>query len=279
MAIYKGAFYKEDILFPNIALTIIGVGYVFIRIISELFAKKDKTEKRVILYNILSVLVIALPVAYILPLVFKTYSSLSNTIYEVLRYVNFCIIYYIVKKSNIQNIYLKCIILIGVILSVLGIDQMTYRLLEPFLNKLSTGYLNSDRQRLSATIQYANIAGVIILLSYIFICSKIEKLMVSLKENKYKVGLLLTILPLETIAAILTSSRLVIAGIAIFNAAILIYMFLNKKLLNAAVLFVPYLAGTIMSGIIMNNIHNNQYTGTLVLIGISIGITMLIYAI
>ncbi len=278
MAIYKGSFYKQDMLFPNLVVTITGVIYVIIKLIKEVFKKKEKVKKHATIYNILGLFIIALPIAYFMPILFGRYSSLSNSIYEMLRYVNFCIIYYIVKESKIQNLYIKCIAAISVLFTILGIDQMTFRIFEPILNSISTGYLYEDKDRLSATIQYANITGIIILIGYIFISMKAHNLStqyinsenkvdVRMKKNKLteKVKILIkllicaAILTCQVIAIILTNSRLIIALLILSNIVILIYIVLKKQKVLALIQLAIFISGFIVSGDVILNISMGNY--------------------
>lgn len=276
MAIYKGSFYKQDILFPNIIVTTIGVGYVLIRLFRELFSKREKVKKKSLLYNLLSIFVIVLPIAYCLPIVFGKYSSLSNSIYEMLRYVNFCVIYFIVKKSDVQNLYIKCLVIISAVLTILGIDQMTFRALEPILNKLSTGYLYQDRYRLSSTVQYANITGNIILVGYIFICMKLKNLIIKYINNRgnmektkdiattkiksiISVCICTSLLTLQVIAIILTNSRMVILLLCLFNIAISIYYAYKKRKILALIICGIFLFGVVFSENMILNITTGAY--------------------
>ena len=174
-SIYKGAFYKADFLFPNVAISLVGVVYLLYKIIKEIISKKDfkpKSKVRILLDGF----ILLLPVTYVLPIVFKTYASLPDSIYEMLRYVNMTIIYFIVRNTKNEQAYLNIFLLISFVQMILGIDQLTTRSFEEFLNDLSTGYL-PDKQRLSGTLQYANITGIIIGIGVVYCFNKITDLL------------------------------------------------------------------------------------------------------
>ena len=170
-SIYKGAFYKADFLFPNVAISIVGVVYLIYKIIKEIMSKKDYKPKSKIRI-LLDFFMLVMPFAYVLPVIFKTYASLPDSIFEMLRYVNMTIIYFIVRSSNNKQIYFNIFLLISITQMIFGLDQMTTRMFEKFLNSLSTGYL-PDKDRLSGTLQYANITGIVIGIGVIYCFNRI----------------------------------------------------------------------------------------------------------
>ena len=219
-SIYKGAFYKSDFLFPNVAISFVGVVYLIYKIIKEIASKKDlKPKSRVRI--LLDIFMLLLPFAYVLPIVFKTYVSLPDSIYEMLRYVDMTIIYFLVKNSKNEKIYLNIFLIISVVQMILGIDQMTTRSFENFINDLSTGYL-PDKDRLSGTLQYANITGIVIGLGLIYCFNKLAEILK--KEDKLRyIEMIISvfIILLGVSCVVLTESRvatITIIGILLFDS-------------------------------------------------------------
>lgn len=206
-SIYKGAFYKADFLFPNVVISIVGLIYLVYKIIKEIMSKKDFRPRSKIKL-LLDFCMLALPFMYLLPIIFKTYVSLPDSIYEMFRYVNMTTIYFIARNSKNQSVYFNVFVLISVIQMILGIDQMTTRSFEGFLNDLSTGYL-PDTERLSGTLQYANITGIVIGIGVICAFNKIAEILT--QENKIKyIKLLVSIfvILLGISCVVLTESRI-----------------------------------------------------------------------
>lgn len=182
-SIYKGAFYKADFLFPNVAISLVGLVYLIYKIIKEIMSKKDFKPKSKIRILVDGFMLIS-PFIYVLPIVFKTYASLPDSIFEMLRYVNMTIIYFLVRNTKNEKIYFNIFLLISVVQMILGIDQMTTRTFEEFLNSLSTGYL-PDKERLSGTLQYANITGIVIGIGVIYCFNRITELFKNGAKTKY----------------------------------------------------------------------------------------------
>ncbi len=229
-SIYKGAFYKSDFLFPNVVISILGVVYLVYKIIKEIMSKKDfRPRSKVKL--LLDFCMLLLPFMYLLPIIFKTYVSLPDSIFEMFRYVNMTIIYFIARNSKNHHVYFNVFILISVIQMILGIDQITTRNFESFLNDLSTGYL-PDIERLSGTLQYANITGIVIGIGVICCFNKITEIIK--QENKIKyielLGSIFIIL-LGISCVILTESRIAtvtILGILLLDG-IFNYICITRK--------------------------------------------------
>lgn len=257
-SIYKGAFYKSDFLFPNVVISFAGAIYLLYKVIKEIKSKKDIKAKSK-LKVLLDICMLALPLCYGLPIVFKTYVSLPDSIYEMLRYVDMSVIYFIARSTKNENMYLNIFVIISVVQSILGIDQLTFRNFEKFLNDISTGYLN-DTDRLSATIQYANVTGIVILIGTLICFSKISEILKKESKTKYiKLVLALFVILLNIFAICLTKSRVVAAvtfglmliisfiyyrlidkKVGIFNLALVIYAICISSVLEKDILQKAY---------------------------------------
>lgn len=235
LSIKKGGFYTSDTILFNICIIAIAFVYLIYYVLKNKtndkikieninknneFNKVKKVEKlknKVKKYDFIGILLVLFSLAYALPVLFNTYSNLSDSIFEIIRIINICIIYNIVKRSANKNIYIIGIIIVALLQCVIGIDGLGNRYLESVLNLVKSGFLNKDFTRLSGTIQYANNLAIIISISFIFVLDSFFK-----NLNKYKYVCLTIFLS----SIILTGSRMVFL---ITILALTIYTLKNKE--------------------------------------------------
>jgi len=259
-SIYKGAFYKSDFLFPNVIISIVGVVYLGYKIIKEILSKEKDSKPRSKVRVLVDMLVLILPFTYAFPILFKTYVSIPDSVFEMLRYVNMTVLYFIVRNTKNENLYMNMFVLIAIFQSILGIDQITFRHFEGFLNDLSTGYL-PDTERLSGTLQYANITGIVILFGTIICFSNFANIIE--KKSKFKyfaliVCVFLCLLQITTI--ILTKSRVatVAAVLMLVSDSIFNIKYVNKRVGKYKLILVIY--SVFVSSVIENMIVNNKFS-------------------
>ncbi len=236
-ALYKGAFYKEDGLFVNVVICMLGLVCLSVKLVLNIRDNRKIIKSK--LGTLVDICIIFMPVAYFMPVIFGKAASMESAIFETLRYVNFAIIYFIVRTTSNKKVYLTSIVLIGVILAVLGIDEMTYRAIESVLNPISINYLETNGGQLSSTIQYANITALIMLMASIIVQDKISKNLPNLnnKSNiKFKsvvTGEMFSLILLQS-AIILTTSRM---NLILMIASTIIYaIYCLKKSKNKSAL-------------------------------------------
>ena len=258
-SIYKGAFYKSDFLFPNAIISFVGVIYLVYKVIKEIGSKKDVKAKSK-LKILLDTCMLFLPICYALPIVFNTYVSLPDSIYEMLRYVDMTVIYFIVHNTKNEKLYLNAFVGIAFIQMLLGIDQLTFRNFETFLNDISTGYLN-DVDRLSATIQYANVTGIVITLGTLICFNKITQILEKEGKTKYiELIPLVFVTLLGFFAVTLTKSRVVTVvtlGLMVIES-IICFSLISKKIGIYKLLLIIY--STIVSGVLEKTMLQKEYT-------------------
>ncbi len=191
--------------------------------------KKHKYYYPIILSSIF------LAISYVLPIIFNTYLSYDYTFYEFLKYVILAFIIFIVSNTKNKNIYLKTIILMAVIQIILGIDSLSLRILEPYLNTFNSGYLSKDLDRLSGTLQYANLTGLIILSAYLIVIkyikstiNNIENEVSKISKEKLVVYLQYIFLVMSIMCIILTKSKMIMVLFILSN--IIIFIKENYKL-------------------------------------------------
>lgn len=257
-SIYKGAFYKSDFLFPNAIISCVGAIYLVYKIIKEIKSKKDIKVKSK-LKVMLDIFMLAMPFCYGLPIVFKTYVSLPDSIYEMLRYVDMSVIYFIARSSKNEKMYLNIFVIISIVQMILGIDQLTARNFEKFLNNISTGYLN-DTDRLSATIQYANVTGIVISMGIMVCFNKIAETIKSKSKSKYvNLAIISFITLLGVFTVCLTKSRVVALatlGLMLIDTCIC-YMLVDKK--SGIYMLCLEIYAVAISGILEKDILQKSY--------------------
>lgn len=210
-ALYKGAFYKEDSLFVSLVICMLGLVCLSVKLVLNIRDNRKIIKSK--LGTLVDICVILIPIAYFLPVLFRKAASMESAIFESIRYVNFAIIYFIVRTTSNKKVYLTSIVLIGIILAILGIDEITYRAIEEVLSPLSINYLAESNGKISSTLQYANITALVMLLASIIVQDKLAKNLPHLnKKTSFKFKTLVVVelfsLILLQSAIILTTSRM-----------------------------------------------------------------------
>ena len=154
-AVKKGGFYISDMDHIFFIVLIITIAYVVLKI-------TDKSLK----INIGAVFLMLLFIAYMLPVIFKKYADFYSAVWEALKYLELFCIYLIVSNSNNKKRFEVFLIITGVVIGIFGIDQISSRYLATILKGFNSGYLSTYLERLSSTIQYANTAGLILMISF-----------------------------------------------------------------------------------------------------------------
>ena len=210
-ALYKGGFYKEDSLFINMIICMLGLVCLSVKLVLNITDNRKLTKSKI--GTVIDICVMLFPIAYFLPVLFGKYASKEAAIFESLRYVNFTIIYFIVRTTSNKKIYLTSIVAIGIVLAILGLDEITYRGIGKLLEPLSINYLQDSGGKISSTLQYANITALFMLISSIIVLNKLVNNLPKLKVNdtlKFKllVSFELFILIILQSAILLTTSRM-----------------------------------------------------------------------
>ncbi|MBR5227847.1 MAG: O-antigen ligase family protein [Clostridia bacterium] len=239
ITISKGGFYKEDILFPTVAITFLGLGLVIIKLIRNI--KNNGIINKSKLVTVLDLGMLLLPLCYILPIIFRKSVSLENSIFEAIRYINFSVIYFIVRSSKNKEMYLKTLLILACMVALFGIDEMSYRLLENVFPNNTIGYLSDNMGNISSVVQYANIAAIIMLVGYTIALYMYEKT----KSNVY---VFLNILLQACI--LLTSSRMGLALLLGIVVLFEIYYLKNKLQKKSLLVVLNSVVAIMLSGII-----------------------------
>ncbi len=283
LSIKKGGFYKTDCLSFNLVIIALGTIYIFCYYLSIILKKyikkrKDSIKENSYKFDIIELMLLLLVAAYTLPVIFGNYSNLSDSIFEMIRYLNIYIIYFIVKRSNNKKVYVFSILFITLILCFLGIDGISNRYLINILESVDSGYLTTNNlSRMSSTIQYANVFSLICLLSYIYLLDVIKNLKIEKINNniirtiKYLLMFLCIFIYFASI--ILSQSRVILVVCIIYT----IYVFINKESKNKPLIFVTLLLSFTYSNLFMKILQiNKTYTYILIIVA-SIILTFIVF--
>lgn len=224
----------------ELCIIIILFGIIFS--IYKFFIKKQK-----ILNDKLDILVLLFCLTPIIPIIFNTYISLSDSITSLIKYISCFALYIIIKnlvqyneykttqsdKNNIiktdkayKNTIINTIIFSAVILSILGIDYMTTRIFPDILESIGLPYIVNIENRMFASLGYANSFAIILAISVMLILHRINSRTIN-EKNILKIDLVYSgVLFLNLSCIILSYSRTVLLMLAI---TILVYLIINKE--------------------------------------------------
>ncbi len=251
LSIKKGGFYKTDSMLICLVIVFIGFLYIFSYYLKNILQKYIKHKDCNYTIDVIELLLIFLSFAYVLPILFNSYSNLSDSIFEMIRYFCMYIIYFIVKRSNNKKIYMYGIVVISVIQCIIGIDGLANRYLESTLKFFNSGYLTSNNlTRMSATIQYANVFSLLCVISNIYLINAIkDKEIEKISKSKYKYSLIFLCITLLISSIILSQSRVILIVLLVYLVFILTRS-INIK--NKIMIF-----NTILFSLIYSNIFTN----------------------
>ena len=247
LSLFKGGFYKSDILLVSIIVSIVALIKIIFLICYNI---KNKSYS----IDVISVLLLLLSFSYLLPIIFNNYSDLNDSIYESIRYFGLYFVYTIVKNSDNKKIYIYTIIAITLLQCVLSVDAVGNRYLENFLTNIDSGYLDRDYTRMSGTLQYANVLAILCLISAIFTNHFVQK-----EKNIVINSLLYVIMFILLSTIILTGCRAVILLCIIL--AIIYFVVNRKNIVNNILMYLPLavIIGIYTSLMYKNMLSTNVY--------------------
>lgn len=181
-SLYKGGFYKIDSLFINLVLCALGLVCLGVKLVLNIRDNKVITKSK--LGTLIDITMIAMPIAYFMPILFNTKASAESAIFELTRYVNLTIVYFIARSSKNPKIYVNSFVLMATVVAIFGIDEITFRGFEDFLNRYSMGYLEESNNRISSTLQYANITALVFLIGSGVLQNKLIRNINCMKTNE-----------------------------------------------------------------------------------------------
>ena len=207
---------EDNVFLIYIVFGVFSIIYFLVKLI-----KKEKIS--ICKIDILIVLVVF---SVFMPLIGNTFSSLSNTIYGVIKYFVLFMNYIIVKnecKKNTLNIevIINTIIFSILLLCIIGIDEINFNLLESLKKLIEYNYIQYDEIRIGSLFSYPNTMAAVCGLG-IFLCIRN---IFKYTKKRYKL-LYSLILLFMFVTFILTYSRL---AFIIFAIAMIALGFVGLK--------------------------------------------------
>lgn len=282
VSIKKGGFYREDSLFFNLIITLMGLLYIIYNCYINYVKKQEKLSYK---GDIVQVFLLILSLSYVFPIIFKNYSSMSDSIHEMIRYFDVFLIYTLVNSSTNKKIYLIGIYIIMFIQCLLGVDGIANRYLEPLLKNINSGYLKSlDVTRMSGTIQYANVFALLCAICGLLVFNRILKFVFKSENKKEKIIGWIKFIAYNLFFIVFTSS-IILSGsryiIIMFICAIFVMLFTIKSNIKLVFLLQSIIIAIYTAAInqcIVTNL-NNIYIYTAVSYLIIIAIFTIVYLI
>lgn len=161
-------------------------------------------NERINIKSITPIMVLILPIAYILPLLFGYAADRSMSMNYIMRYLSYASIFFIVsdmaskdKKIIIMGLYIMT--LSAVISGILGIDAVAGEQLSKILNLQSIGI---NMGRLNGMIQYPNISGLYFSAGFLMLIA-----VSILSTNRYLKSILSGLMYIMLTTLLLTVSR------------------------------------------------------------------------
>lgn len=240
---------ESNVQIVYIASSIFTVYYFLNKII-----KKEK-----IITNKIDIYFALLIISTLIPLIFKKYVSLSDTIHNILKYFCAYSIYLIVKSEcredkKFVDLLINIIIITIVLLCLVGFDEITFKCLTEFKKNIGYDFINYDEKRICSLFSYPNTMAAI---SGFGIFLAIGNFLES-KKLKYKILYIISSI-IMLITLILTYSRLVYIIFSIIFVLYLAIIFrkngINKKINKRNIIIISFIIfGIILYTIIGLNI-------------------------
>ena len=243
---------------------------VFVAMLYIIIKLKKKTP---IITNILDLFVILLMFSCFIPLIFGTYSSRQDTIINILTYISLMAMYFLTKESANNEKSLKVIqyvfLILGVILLIVGIDDLTTNIFTRFLNNLGVPQYRNGEERLISSLGYANSIGIIMAFMYLISINQY-----TLEKNKYLKSIFGGTSFLFLLGLLLSESK---GSIIVLGVIYLIYLFKTKDVSKKTKVLVITVISVVFSAIyylIFTKIQENN-----LLVWINLGLTYIFAAI
>ena len=210
---------NNNIDIPN--FIIIGYGMIYI-LIKKI---KDKSQYKIFSSKI-DFAILLLCVSSVIPIIAGKNITNQGSFEYLIRYITIFFIYILIKnqireKPNTSDIIINTIIGSGIIIFILGMDNLTYNLLENILEKLNITIVYNQDHRFVANFGYANTVAVLMGILYFLSIFKYENI-----ESKNKRNVYIMIAFLAMTGIILSYSR---AVWIMFGVFLILYIIFHSK--------------------------------------------------
>ena len=212
-------------------------------VLCALYIILSKSEIKII-RNKVDIFIVLLGISTLIPLVFNTAVSITSEINYIFKYIS-AILMYICVREHITNypetrkLIVNCIIFSSLILIILGIDNITTKVLTDPLSLINIKIEEIEKNRLSSVFCYSNALAIVIAISII-----LNNMNYLQEEHKIKKSIYSAITTILMMGLILTYSRLVMLFLAI---SLIIYCILLRNKIKVYDLIKLFLISTVIS--------------------------------
>ena len=245
-AVFVGSPLSNNYLILSVTINLISFIYICIK-----FAVNPKKS---LIDNFVSIAVLLLAISSCIPVIFKKYISLSDSVNTILIYISLISAFFMIKEienTNKKKYISHAIIISALIICIIGIDDLTYNFLGDVLLKLGNLIFVNEDKRMIANFGYANSFALYVLIAFMLTFNKYKK-----SQSEKKKLLYFTTMTIFMICILLSYSR----GTWIcFAICAVINIFLNEKRQEKTIQIVALLTITIIS-LVFVAIYNKLYT-------------------
>ena len=197
-----------------------------------------------IIRNKVDIFIVLLGISTLIPLIFNTTLSITSEINYISKYISAILIYVCVREHIInypetRKLIVNCIIFSSLILIILGIDNITTKVLTDPLSLINIKIEEIEKNRLSSVFCYSNALAIVIAISII-----LNNMNYLQEEHKIKKSIYGAITTILMMGLILTYSRLVMLFLAI---SLIIYCILLRNKIKVYDLIKLFLISTVIS--------------------------------
>lgn len=199
----------------------VNVAIIFVGICFAIYLHYMKKEQ--IFTNKIDIAVFILCISPLIPIVCKTYINLQDTVVYLLKYMS-CFVIYLLSKhltkqdSKNKEMIIHTIIISSILLCMIGIDNMTTKLLTKPLEALGLPFVFNLENRMFSSLGYANSFAIIVATAIMLNLYCIEK-----NTSKYRF-LYAGVIFLNLSCLVLTYSR---ATLLFLMLALAMYTFIK----------------------------------------------------
>ncbi len=209
IGIKKGGYYKQDEL----------ILVYFVQLISGVYFILNLKSIRTI--RITDILFLFFSLSYFISLFFMP-ATMSGALNAAIKVYTMFLLYCVVISSENKEIFVKAIVIFTIIFSFIGIDEIGARVLNKPLKLIGSGYLEYEG-KISSVFQYANMLGLLCIISVMYLKNKLFENKEELKINKLLISMCILFLSL---IIILTQSKM---SLVLYVISSLLICIVNKK--------------------------------------------------
>ena len=223
---------------------------------------KVKSKKNILIKGKIDIAVLAMVVVTSVPLFFKTYCSLSDTIDACIEYLTIYSMYIMIRNVIItnkkKNILINIVLISSTLIIIFGIDRLNFNIFQKIYDL--TKSVQKDDWRMTSTFGYSNAVFTYIVSLMIIALGKYLQ-----EDNKKIAGIYAIYIQLSMYAFYYCNSR---AGMVIFAIIFIVYLAClkdtNKIFRSIAIIIFTY-----VQVVIFDRVKTINYTELMLLLKIA----------